>query len=120
MASDNYSVEVVTAVLTGTTTDRTATATADDSCTEIFWAEVKLPSEAADTALLLNLLTDPKVLVVYGAKGVSFKLDADGTDAIAADPIAVVSNEGDGLAINQVLLSNGDTAEHTVTIMAFE
>ena len=68
--SDSYSVSVVSALLTGTATDRTKTTTGDDSCTETFWAEVKLPAAAADTVLLLNLLTDPKILVVAGGTGI--------------------------------------------------
>jgi len=118
--SDNYSIQVVTAVKTGTTTDRTKTETADDSCSETFWAEVKLPGSAADTVLKLNLLTDPKALVVIGTTGISFKLDSTGTDAIYADPVAVICNEGDGLGIDEILLSNGQAGEATVTVIAFE
>ena len=118
--SDNYTVQTVTALLTSTTTDRTKTVTADASCTENFWAEVKLPAAAADTVLLLNLLTDPKILVVAGGTGISFKLNSIGTDAIGADPIAVVSNEDAGLSIDQILLSNSSAVETTVTVIAAE
>ncbi len=118
--SDNYSVQVVAAVKTGTTTDRTKTETADDSCSETFWAEVKLPAAAADTELKLNLLTDPKILVVFASEGVSFKLDSTGTDPIHADPVAVIGAENDGLGIDEILLSNGAAAEATVTVIAFE
>lgn len=118
--ADNYEVEVVMSLLTGTTTDRTKTVTGDDTCTETFWAEVSLPPAAVDTALLLNLLTDPKILVVAGGTGISFKLNAAGTDAIGADPIAIVANEDAGLNINQILLSNSDTQAHTVTVVAME
>jgi len=120
MASDSYSVQVVTSLLTGTSTDRTNTTTADDMCDETFWAEVSLPAAASDTVLKLNLLTDPKVLVVLGAKGVSFKLDSTGTDAIHADPVAVVGDEDDGLGIDEVLLSNSDSQAHDVIIIAME
>jgi len=118
--SDNYSVGVTAALLTGTATDRTKTETGDDSCSETFWAEVTLAAAAADEALLLNLLTDPKILVVMGAEGITFKLDSTGTDAIGADPVAVVANENGGLDIDQILLSNGDTQSHTVTVFAAE
>lgn len=120
MASDNYAVTVVAAIKTSTTTDRTTTATADDTCTETFWAEVRLEAGAADTALKLNLLTDPKMLVVIGAKGVSFKLDSTGTDDINADPVAVVGCEDAGLGIDEILLSNADAVEHEVTVIAME
>lgn len=118
--SDNYAVQVVAAVKTGTTTDRTKTETADESCTETFWAEVQLEAGAADVDLKLNLLTDPKILVVMGGKGVSFKLDSTGTDAIGADPVAVAGNEDAGLGIDEILLSNSDSVAHMVTIIAFE
>ena len=118
--ADNYTVQVVTTLLTGTTTDRTKTDTADDSLSESFWAEVRLPAGASDTTLKLNLLTDPKVLVIYGGTGCSFKLDSTGTDAIAADPVAVVGNEDAGLGIDEILLSNSDEEEHTLTVIAME
>ncbi|NIV37476.1 MAG: hypothetical protein GWN58_51075, partial [Anaerolineae bacterium] len=55
-------------------------------------------------------------LIVIGATGITFKLDSTGTDAINADPIAIVSDDEDGLGIDEILISNGDTAEHTVTV----
>lgn len=118
--SDSYSVAVTAALLTGTATDRSESETADESCSETFWAEVSLEAGAADTALKLNLLTDPKILVVFGAKGVSFKLDSTGTDAIYANPIAIVGDEDDGLDIDEILLSNGDSQAHDVTVFAAE
>lgn len=118
--SDNYSVSVVSALKTSTSTDRTDTTTADDTCTETFWAEVSLEAGAADTVLKLNLLTDPKILVVCGGTGVSFKLDSTGTDSIAADPVAVIGDEDAGLGIDEILLSNSDSQAHTVTVIAAE
>jgi len=120
MATDNYTVAVVTTALDDTATERTETVTADEECTETFWAEVQLEASAADVALLLNLLTDPLILVVIGGKGVSFKLDSTGTDDIGADPVAVVANEDAGLGIDQILLSNSDSVAHAVQVMAFE
>jgi hypothetical protein len=118
--SDNYTVQLVTKLLTGTSVDITDDTTADDTCTETFWAQVQLEAAASDVVLKLNLLTDPKVLIVIGGEGVSFKLDSTGTDAIGADPIAVVSNENDGLSIDEVLLSNTDTQARAVTVIAAE
>jgi len=118
--ADTYSVLCTTSALTGSTTDRTKTDTATASLTEEFWAAVSLEPAASDTVLKLNLLTDPAILVVYGGTGISFKLDSTGTDAISADPIAVVANEDAGLGIDEILLSNSDSQSHTVTIIAFE
>lgn len=120
MASDNYAVTVTAAVKTSTTTDRTASQVADDTCSETFWAEVSLEAAASDVVLKLNLLTDPKMLVVIGAEGISFKLDSTGTDAIAANPVAVIGDEDAGLGIDEILLSNGDTQSHTVVVIAME
>lgn len=118
--ADTYSVLCTTSALTGSTTDRTKTDTATKSLTEEFWAQVSLEPAASDTVLKLNLLTDPSILVVYGATGCSFKLDSTGTDSISCDPIAVVADEGSGLGIDEILLSNGDGQSHIVTIVAFE
>lgn len=86
---------------------------------ETFATEVKVPAGASDTSLKLGLLTDPVVLVVYGATGVSFKLDSTGTDPIKANPFAVVSDE-DGLSIDEILLSNSAAQEQTVYVYAEE
>ena len=86
---------------------------------ETFAAEVKVPAGASDTVLKLGLLTDPIALIVYGATGVSFKLDSTGTDAIKANPFAVVADE-DGLSIDEILLSNSAAQEQTVYIYAEE
>ena len=117
--ADNYSVQVITTLLTGTSTDRTRTEAGTGSLTEEFWAAVRLPAAASDTILKLNLLTDPVMLVVIGDEGISFKLDSTGTDAIKADPFAVVAAT-DGLNIDELLLSNADNSEHTVTVIAIE
>jgi len=118
--SDTLTLTVTSALKTGSTTERTESSATDITITETFWAEVAVPAAAVDTALLLNLLTDPKAIIVIGATGISFKLDSTGTDAIAADPIAIVSDDDAGLGIDQILLSNGDTQEHTVTVIAVE
>jgi hypothetical protein len=115
-----YSVQVVTSILDGTSTVRTDTTTGTGTISESFWAEVKLPAAASDTSLALNLLTDPVMLVVIGDTGISFKLNAGGTDAISADPIAVIADDNDGLDITAILLSNSDGEEHDVTVIAFE
>jgi hypothetical protein len=120
MASDGYSAAITLQALEASVSQRSETVTADDSCDEEFWATVTLPAAASDTVLKLNLLTDPKILIVVGATGVSFKLDSTGTDAIAADPYAVVANEDAGLGIDEILLSNSDASEHTVTVVAWE
>ena len=118
--SDNYTVVTAVTELTGTSTSRTKSVTADESLTEVFWAQVQLEAAASDVVLKMNLLTDPLILVVFGAAGVSFKLDSTGTDDLPADPIAVLGNEDAGMDIDEILLSNSDSVAHEVTIIAFE
>jgi hypothetical protein len=119
--SDTYSLDVVIAALTGSTQDWSETIESDiSSLGEIFSAQVKLPASTSDETLKLNLLTDPKLLIVAGGDGCSFKLDSTGTDAIKCNPVAVVSDEDEGIDIDEILLSNGDTEEQTVNIYAFE
>ena len=118
--SDNYTVLTTVTELTSSSASRTKSVTAAASLTEVFWAQVQLEAAASDVVLKMNLLTDPLILVVFGDTGVSFKLDSTGTDALAADPINVISDEGAGLGIDEILLSNSDSVAHEVTIIAFE
>ena len=118
--SDTLTLTVTSALKTGSTADLTDMSATDITCTEVFRAQINVPAGAADTSLKLNLLTDPLALIVIGGKGVSFKLDAGGTDGIAADPVAVISDDADGLAIDEILLSNDDAAEHSITVIAVE
>lgn len=118
--SDLLTLTLTAALSTSGTTDITETSAAEISVTETFWAQVTVDPAASDVVLLLNLLTDPSALVVIGAKGISFKLDSTGTDLIAADPIAVVSDDDAGLAIDQILLTNTDSQSHVVTVIAVE
>lgn len=118
--SDTLTLTVTSALKTGSTADLTDTSATDISCTEVFRAQVNVAAGAADTVLKLNLLTDPLALIVIGAKGISFKLDSTGTDGIAADPVAVISDDDAGLAIDEILLSNDDAAEHSITVIAVE
>lgn len=118
--ADSYSLSVVTAVLTGVATTRTLTTTGTASFDEEFWTTVKLAGAAADISVALGGLTDPQVVVVVGAEGVSFKLGAAGVDSVGADPIAVVADEVNGLGIAAVLLSNSTGVERDVTVIAWE
>jgi hypothetical protein len=119
MPTDNYSIASTLQFLTGTTSDRSETVTADDTCTQSYWVEVVIAAGAADTSVALGGMTDPKILVVYGGNGVTFKLGAAGTDSVGADPIAVVGNENNGLNIAAILVSNSG-AQQTVGILAAE
>jgi hypothetical protein len=116
-----YQVDVTATILDGTSTVRTETKQLTGTVTEEFWAKVKLPAAASDTALILNLLTDPKLVVLIAdGSGVSCKLDSGGTDSIGVDGATVITNETDGLAIDRVLLSNAAASEREVIVIAIE
>jgi len=87
---------------------------------EVFNTTILLPGSASDTSVTLGSLTDPKLLMVYGADDISFKLNADGTDVIRADPVAVIMDTKNGLGITAILLSNGGASEQTVYVYAEE
>jgi hypothetical protein len=118
--SDNYSVSVVAAALTSTTTDWSETVTADTTHTEEFRGQINLLAGASDTSLTLTGLTAPKIVVVEGATGVSFKIGSGGTDSIPCDPVAVFGNEDDGHSVTELLFSNSDSSAHTVKIYSFQ
>jgi hypothetical protein len=118
--STSYSVQVVASLLTGSTTDWTKTTAVTGSHTVEFISVISLANGAADTSLTLGSLTDPKVLVVIGATGITFKLGAAGTDSIGADQVAAICDEGTGLGITEILLSNSDSVTHAVTVYAAE
>jgi len=86
---------------------------------EKFQHTMLLGAGASDINLAIGAITVPVYLIVVGAKGVSFKLNGAGTDAIGAYPLAVVTDE-DGLTLTAILLSNTDSQEHEVTVYAGE
>ena len=88
--------------------------------TEQFEALVKLALGAADVSLTLGTLAAPKMIAVFGAEGVSFKIGAGGTDSIKADPFAIIFDENGDIGETAILLSNSDSVEHDVYVYAYE
>lgn len=115
-----YQVQIVVSILDGSTTVRTTSTTLTGTISEEFWSAPKLAAAASDVNLKLGGLTDPDILIVLGSAGCSFKLDSTGTDVIACDGGAVISDDDVGLGIDEILLSNSDGSEHSVTVIAFE
>jgi len=118
--ADCFTIQVVTSLLTGSTSEYSKDATSDDTLTEDFRSTVTVAAGAADDSLTLGGMTNPKALVVYGEQGITFKLGAAGADAVGADPIAVVIDEGGGLNIAAILISNADAVDHQVLVIAME
>lgn len=79
---------------------------------------VKLEAGASDVSLALSLLTDPVMIYVEGASGVSFKL-AGGTDVIPCNPCALIT-DFDGFTNASILLSNSSGIEVNVKVVAIE
>lgn len=87
---------------------------------EVFNQTLKLAAAASDTSLTLGTLTDPKFIAVYGGEGISFKLGSGGTDAITADPMAIICADNDGIGESIILLSNSSASEVVVYVYAEE
>lgn len=117
--ADSSTIQVISTLLVGSTTERTSTQTATISLTESFWADLRLPAAASDQALALNLLTDPKAIVLEGDVGVWMSFSIGGTK-IYADPVAVVCDEGSGLGYGTIYLGNDDAVEHSIKVIALE
>jgi len=114
-----FQIQGVFTSLTDGTTERTETKIFDEPLIEEFWAKVRVPGSASDVELKLNLLTDPKALVVIGGENIWFKKIADTGEKTKAAPMSIECDE-DGLGINTIYLGNDGPAEAEVTIIAYE
>lgn len=92
--------------------------TITDESERISPTTVKLQAGASDISLALSLLTDPTLIYVQGATGVSFKLTG-GTDVIPCNPCALIT-DADGFSNALILLSNSSGVEADVTVTAIE
>lgn len=118
--AQTYQIQLVTTSLEDGSTIRTSSETEIGNVGEEFWARAKVAAGASEVELKLNLLTDPVALVVYGDEGIWYKkTTGPTTDKFYAQPIAVETAE-DGLGLSAIYLGNDDTAEHTVTVIAYE
>lgn len=88
--------------------------------TETLVTTVALPGLASDTSFALSLLTVPKYLIVVGPVGTSLKLGAAGADSIQCNPVAILTEADLGRALTEILLSNSQAQEASITIYAGE
>ena len=79
---------------------------------------IKVSAGATGLSIPLTGLDAPKVLVVYGAKGVSAKVGGEPTGS-AAYPLFMASALN-GMTGITLAVANADTVEHEVTIVAAE
>ena len=121
MAINAYSIQLITTLLDGSTTQIPSPGSAETgSVLEVFGGfPMRIPGGASDTNIKLGLLTDPIWLAVFGDEGINFKILEDGT-ALEANPFAFVADVVDGLGISELWVSNDDAEEHIVYILAAE
>lgn len=121
MAINAYSIQLITTLLDGTTTQVPSPGIAQTGTVlEAYGGlPVRLPGGASDTNIKLGLLSDPLWLAVFGDEGVSFKI-ADGGTALEANPFAFIADVEDGLGISEIWLTNADAEEHIIYIVAAE
>ena len=81
--------------------------------------DIELAAEALDVPISLGAVTHPEVLIVKGAKGVSWRQVATTGAPIPANPISFLTDL-DGVALAQIYLSNSDSQAHLVTVIAGE
>jgi hypothetical protein len=81
--------------------------------------EITVPPNTTDMQVPLTGIATPKVLYVKGARGVSLKLAALGT-SIPCNKFFLMTNVDVPQALDALFISNGDTQEHKVLIVAAE
>ncbi|MCK5644740.1 MAG: hypothetical protein KAJ19_28330 [Gammaproteobacteria bacterium] len=119
MAINAYSIQLITTLLDGSTTQIPSPGSASTgSVLEVFGGfPMRIPGGTSDQNIKLGLLSDPLWLAVYGDEGISFQIFEDGT-ALEANPMAFVADVADGLGISEIWVSNSDAEEHIVYILA--
>jgi len=80
--------------------------------------QIRLAAGAVDVACPFTGLTAPKILIVKGAKGVTFKV---GSETVVRNAYPLYCEvKLDGLSAATILLSNADSVEHEVLIGVYE
>ena len=81
--------------------------------------DIELPANSLDVEVSLGAVTHPEVLIVKGAKGVSWRQVAATGAPIPANPISF-QTDLDGVALGTIYLSNNDSQAHLITVIAGE
>lgn len=121
MAINAYSIQLITTLLDGTTTQLPSPGSAETGVVgEAFGGlPMKIAGDATDQNIKLGMLSDPKWLAVYGDRGVSVKIAENGT-AIPANPMMFVCDTDDELGISEIWVTNSQPDEKSITILAVE
>ncbi len=81
--------------------------------------DIELPANSLDVEVSLGAVTHPEVLIVKGAKGITWRQVAATGAPISANPISF-QTDLDGEALDKIYISNADSQAHLVTVMAGE
>lgn len=121
MAINAYSIEVAAALMDGSTVQLPSPGVAQTgSLLEAYGGlPMRVAAGATDVNYKLGALTQAQWLAVYGAEGISFKLQLGGT-SIRANPFAFIADTDADTNISEIWLSNSSAAERSVTILAAE
>ncbi len=121
--ANRFNFQYTMQLLGGNIVERQLARKALGDCRETFWNEAMIDAGVeGPTAVRLGLgsITNPKMLIVIGDKGISFTLNAS-TEVHEADPICILSNSA-GFAVTpaEIVVSNSDTQPPTVVVIAVE
>jgi hypothetical protein len=119
---DGYSIQLITTLLDGSATAMSSPGTAQTGTVLEATGGLphKIPGGTSDLNIKLGTLTDVKWLAIWAdGEGVTFRV-SNGGDALDANPFAFLANVEDGMGISEIWVSNTDTAERKVTVLAAE
>ncbi len=116
--ADNFSIQAKVQLLESTTAEVDKTYTCTGLCTETFMSTVSLGAAATGISVALAGLTTPKMIVLYGDKGVGMRMALEDT-LIVANRVAVISDT-DGFTQASVYLFNSDSQAHSAVLYAAE
>ena len=117
----SYNVQVTGGLMDGNTLVRSLPAVIADATGydfEDYWHSFEVAGGGSQV-IPIDILDNARVIIVYGGAGITVVFDADGTDAIPADPFLVVTNETSGSGFDQITVANSGSTEQQVTVIAF-
>jgi len=89
------------------------------SITGLVPLDIMIPAGTVDMSIPLTGLLSPEFLVTLGARGISVKRSALDTP-LYADPMMIMARTVNGLGLTSILVSNSDTENHEIFIVAGE
>jgi hypothetical protein len=122
MTINNSSVQLVAALLDGTTTVMPTPGEAETIPVQEAFGGLpqRIPGDTLLQNIKLGTLSRVKWLALYGDEGITFRFEETGSD-IPAHPFAFLANNVvAGAGISEIWVSNNDNEEHTITVLAAE